>query len=723
MYKKQNHIFIVNLKILLSLLLAWMLLNATSEFYDISWGTGKWYGELSLLWALLYVLFILFCISLFVVTCLIIWKPQIFELFYKKIISFREKLGILRWVIWLVIFISPILFFQYTAWGLVFQKTYIRILIWGLMIFFLTMLASSQNKIVNWNSFITSIILTSSAFTIIASLREVSNYPFSLGWSEGNRLWDYSVLFGRDIYLYPKDKNIFVLLDRGRQFIGGLIFLFPNVTIKTARLWVGLTFILPYLLLGLTAFRFLSKEKLFWLLAILWVLLFLKQGPIHPPLLMIATCVVLAWRSPYWIALPLMLLAGYFAQVSRFTWVFAPPLWIAMLEISTASFSDRKTALPILTRVFILAVAGLVGAFLLLSLFNMFRNFSTFEASPSLVAEVPLVTDVVDSSTNQSSPTYIERIIQYVTVQPYLWYRLLPNPTYGSGILFALFLAIAPLITIFIYLIKEKILILDSFQKTVIAFPLLAFLFVGLVASVKIGGGGDLHNMDMFLVGLVFACISAFFTIGSNTIKKISESSMWIKILLILIFVLPGFQSLLAMRAFEYNGDPQWLYTLADINDLKDLDLPPSQDIAEDAINRIQHEANLAQHNGEVLFIDQRQLLTFGYITDIFLIPQYEKKVLMNEALSSNASYFQQFYEDLALKRFSLIVSEPLRTPEKDSTYQFGEESNAWLTWVIKPILCYYEEKSYLRKVDILLLVPKEGTVDCEEHLPVLTTQ
>ena len=40
--------------------------------------------------------------------------------------------------------------------------------------------------------------------------------------------------------------------------------------------------------------------------------------------------------------------------------------------------------------------------------------------------------------------------------------------------------------------------------------PMIAFLIVGLIISTKIGGGGDLHNMDMFLVGLVFVAALAW---------------------------------------------------------------------------------------------------------------------------------------------------------------------------------------------------------------------
>jgi hypothetical protein len=99
-------------------------------------------------------------------------------------------------------------------------------------------------------------------------------------------------------------------------------------------------------------------------------------------------------------------------------------------------------------------------------------------------------------------------------------------------------------------------------------------------------------------------------------------------------------------------------------------------------------------------------------------VPEYEKKVLMNEALSANAEYFQSFYEDLAARRFSLIVSERLFTPIKDSSFEFGEENNAWVTWVANPILCYYEEKITVKEIGIQLLVPKSGQVDCSDRLP-----
>jgi hypothetical protein len=49
---------------------------------------------------------------------------------------------------------------------------------------------------------------------------------------------------------------------------------------------------------------------------------------------------------------------------------------------------------------------------------------------------------------------------------------------------------------------------------------------------------------------------------------------------------------------------------------------------------------------GRVLFMDQRQLLTFGYVEDVPLVPEYEKKVLMNAAMGADANYFAPFYAD-----------------------------------------------------------------------------
>jgi hypothetical protein len=41
--------------------------------------------------------------------------------------------------------------------------------------------------------------------------------------------------------------------------------------------------------------------------------------------------VVLTRRSPFWLAVPAVFAAGYFAHASRFTWMFAPAMWAVLL--------------------------------------------------------------------------------------------------------------------------------------------------------------------------------------------------------------------------------------------------------------------------------------------------------------------------------------------------------------------------------------------------------
>jgi hypothetical protein len=241
---------------------------------------------------------------------------------------------------------------------------------------------------------------------------------------------------------------------------------------------------------------------------------------------------------------------------------------------------------------------------------------------------------------------------------------------------------------------------------------------VGLIVSTKIGGGGDLHNMDMFLISLVFTGVLAWQKGGGEWLKQIDTAPIWIKILLAFTLAWPGYYPLMEMRSYNFSEDISSLLILTDAQTVKELGLLPSREVTDQALELIRKKVALAQMNGEVLFMDQRQLLTFGYITDVPFVPEYEKKEVMNQALNSNAGYFEKFYEELAAHRFSLIISEPLFTPIKDVSYQFGEENNAWVKWVSAPLLCYYEPDKTLPEVRVQLLVPRTEPVDCSSMLP-----
>jgi hypothetical protein len=241
---------------------------------------------------------------------------------------------------------------------------------------------------------------------------------------------------------------------------------------------------------------------------------------------------------------------------------------------------------------------------------------------------------------------------------------------------------------------------------------------VGLIVSTKIGGGGDLHNMDMFLIALMLSAALAWRAKGAEWMTAIERQTAWMQAVVLLLIVIPAFQPLMALRPLSFAKDADWLAVLADVQKPKDLGSLPSDSAITSNLQELRDAVKKAQSQGEVLFMDQRQLLTFGYIKDVPLVSKYEKKLMMDEALSSNTAYFKPFYTDLAAHRFSLIISDPLRTPIKDSEYGFGEENNAWVKWIAKPVLCYYSEKDTLIDIRVEMLVPRQDSNDCSKILP-----
>jgi len=123
-----------------------------------------------------------------------------------------------------------------------------------------------------------------------------------------------------------------------------------------------------------------------------------------------------------------------------------------------------------------------------------------------------------------------------------------------------------------------------------------------------------------------------------------------------------------------------------------------------------------SQEGGEVLFLTDRHLLTFGTLNGVRLIPEYERVFLMEAAMSNAQPYLGQFYRDLEDQRFALIISEPLSTHYKSPLESFGSENNAWVRRVSQQVLCYYHPLETLRKVQIQILIPR---VNVRQTCPV----
>ncbi len=697
---------------------AYVLIFANLNFFNITWGTGSQLGDFSIKWGLLFLGYTLFSLTCLVGILVALWQPERLSKVAASLSKLRNKLGGLRWLLTGLVLITPVWLLQYSWWGVVLYRPYLRLVLWGLTVLMLGLLITTGEQTVSRRSLLAGLVLSAAAFVASVPLQGVTEYPFSLGWSEGNRLWDYSILFGRERYDYPADQPIPVLLDIGRQFVGGLPFLIPRIGIGAVRLWVALTYILPFLALGWLVFYLPDKGRE-WLLVGLWGYTFLYQGPIHPPLVICALLIALAWRRPLWLAIPLIMVASYLAQLSRWTWLFAPGLWAGMLELAGGRNKLGHLQVRDWVRSVSVGLAGVFGGyvapFLIAGAVNGINEFLDNRAGgvDTGINISPVITSMSESGTTTAV------VVHEATSQPLLWYRLLPNATYGSGILTGLLIAAGPLIILLAYLSASRVWRLNIWQKLSIILPLLAFLMVGLTVSVKIGGGGDLHNLDMFLIGLMFTGAIAWRNGGREWLSQIQTVSSVLMVILGLVIILPAYQSLMALWPISYMGNINRVMTLRDdrSNKLAKGSLP-SEEQVEAALAMLREEITRAEADGEILFMDQRQLLTFGYV-QAPLVPEYDKKFLINRAMSEHAGYFQDFYYDLAIKRFSLIISDPINERIQDSSYQFGEENNAWVKWVSKPLLCYYEPIITLKDVSIQLLGPRTEGVACLSVLPV----
>lgn len=675
----------IGIKITLLMAVGVLFYGAVIEFYNVAWGTGSWYGEFSLRWGVAFVSFVIASITALGAWGIYVWHG----ITNQGIIHSDNRLSVGRVLLGAFVVAVPIGLLQYSAWGIVFDGPYLRILLWAVCVAILTTLvARNQTRAWSYECILAGLLVTGSAFVTAAALTDVSAYPFSLGWSEGNRLWDYSLLFGRRLYTVQAGQEPIAYLDFGRQLIGGLPFLLPRVSILGERLWLAAVATIPYVCLGLMAF--MPKEhsrSATWIFAGLLGFIFLSQGPIHAPLLICAILVAIAWRLPIWWAAPLVAIAGWFAETSRFTWMFAPAMWAIILEVGGADLVGGRLPSRTWRRVIALGASGLLGSGL------AYAGVCAVSASS------------VDSSAATS------------TSQALLWYRLLPNATFGEGILLGLAKVTVPLAAVLLFA-SIRYWRPHVLQVLTLSVLLTAFLVVGLIISTKIGGGGDLHNLDMFLIGLLFTASVTWKAVGERFVSELRAFPFWIHAAILLMVAIPAFGPLLALRPISFADDETWVSVLADITRPRDLGSLPADHIVQASLDQLRRTVNEAKRRSPVLFMDQRQLLTFGYVQDTELIPAYEKKRMMDESLSANSAYFEPFYRDLASHRFSLIVSSLLRTPIKDSEYGFGEENNAWVRWVAKPILCYYEEKDTLDAVKVELLVPRLEAVDCSSVLP-----
>jgi hypothetical protein len=507
------------------------------------------------------------------------------------------------------------------------------------------------------------------AASMINATYLVSSYPFSLSWSEGDRFYDYSMIFGQKIYkaVLPI-PNPYTYGAPGRFVLWGFPFLVPGLPIWFHRLWGNVLSIAPPVFFAWLVSRKIADPLIRYALAVWISLFFIVLTPVYAPILVSAIVLLLTVFEPsVWKRIALVIVASVYAGLSRWTWFLAPAAWAVLADLllyypqRTSSFF-RKISPTILIGLCGLAAGFAVGR----------KSLIGYSASETLTSS-----------------------------QPLLWYRLFPNQTYSMGIIFGALILTGPLLIILGWWMASRRWKLDWLQMLAVWAALFGFLGAGLVVSTKIGGGGDLHNLDMYLVTLTFVFALGIYSLWKDDRLKLASWPFWIQALLCWAFVMIVYP----FTPFGKQSTPAV------------LNLPPDPQVQQ-TLQTVRTLVEQASRSGPVLFMDERQLLTFGYIRNVPLIPDYEKKYMMDQSLASNAKYFHQYYVDLSNKRFALIVSEPLKHIIKSQDAGvFPDENDAWVKWVSDPTLCFYKPIFTDAQNRIQLLVPRPDTSACRQYL------
>lgn len=521
-----------------------------------------------------------------------------------------------------------------------------------------------------WVSLGKSALIYGVVYRAAVFLPDISNYPFTLYWSEGSRYYYASLFFAEKVYGTYAHPTV---LHPTRYWMQSIPFLIAGLPIWVHRAWQVALWVTMNGLAAWGVVRRVAKNDLSRYDVGLWAFLFLFQGPIWYHLVVMVGLV--AWGTDtrrFWKTLIVVAVASAWGGVSRVNWIPFPAVMAGMIYL----LEREKGNMPLWRYLAPPVGWGLVGA----------------------VAGLLAQTAYVQWSGND--PDQFGSAFS----SDLLWYRLFPSATYPTGVVPGILAASLPVMWLGWVRLREQWgaarpgQAIHPIRWLGVAGALGMFFAGGLIVSAKIGGGSNLHNMDGYLALLLVASVYAIFgqvklEPDSAKLPKsasgagVRTSEVWAAGLTILV---PILFALAVGRSYDY-----------------DFISKPGK--VRDALEAIQEMvAEATANGGEVLFISERQLLTFGLV-DAALVDHYEKIFLMEMAMANHPGYLGQFEEDLRNHRFALIITVPVQAKVQDMEDVFGEENNAWVQHVNIPLACYYQRKDRLKEVRVEVLEPREG--------------
>jgi hypothetical protein len=504
-----------------------------------------------------------------------------------------------------------------------------------------------------------SVMACAVVYQLATLFTQVSDFPFSLGWSEVSRYYNASLFFGPRVY----GRSLpWTITHPSRYVLQGIPFLVTGFPLWFHRLWQVLLWLGITGACGWALARRMKPSTRFagWLIAA-WVFLYLMQGVVYYHLLVCVTIVLLGYdRRRFWRSMVVVALASIWAGISRINWVPMPGMIAASLYFLERPVGQRVKLIP--WRYLIAPVAHFLMG--------------------SLVALVSYYA-YISLSGNQDAGQFGSAFTSDL-----LWDRLLPNVSYSPGILLGIARVSAPLA----FLLFHHLLTVRGDWHPIRLLGLGSFLVVlfggGLVVSVKIGGGTNLHNMDAYMVILMMVGMWVYFgrharepAAGEERRKK---QPWWLTAGLVLV---PALLIVLQGRPVE----------------------PRDHETAKkmlEVLTKIVYQAN--DRGEEVLFISQRHLLTFHFLEDVPLVHEYEKIFLMEMAIARNRLYLDDFERDMHQQRFGLIISDPLNLViRRVGVDNLAEENNFWVQGVSEPLLSFYRPRMTFEDIGVQVLSPK----------------
>jgi hypothetical protein len=491
-------------------------------------------------------------------------------------------------------------------------------------------------------------------YTVVKQFLTVTDYPFALTWSEAGRFYGASLFFSKKIYGVHLPLGI---MHPTWHFLLAIPFLFGDLPIWLHRLWWALLQLVLGISIGwvLASRLKLGNPSKIWIVAG-WVFIFLFPRPLLVHLLFYTLVVIWGVKpNNFWRTTFIVIFASIWAGLSRINWFPVPGIFAAILYLLEVPYEKSCKIFKYLWKPILWVVGG------------------TLIALISNLAYIKL-------SGNGTGGNFTSSLSSGL-----LWYRLFPNSTYPNGILLDLLLLTGPVIVLIILNHQNLQKTLHPLRLAGIIITLTVLLAGGLVVSIKIGGGSDLHNLDAYLILLTI--VGGYFFFGCYTPDLLDTKPIILQnpIILSLLLITPVWMIIRTNVSIFVWDKAQTDRTLTLIR---------------------QNVENISRQGGQVLFISQRHLLSLKMV-NIPLVPEYEQDFLMEMVMSHNRSYLDQFQEDLRAQRFTAIVLDAQNVHLYGRTHTFGEENDLWVQDVSIPLLCYYEIPQAFNGLSTVVYVPR----------------